>query len=108
MLRSGPTSTCELSARASKVARIPARLTAQTSAQRLHDGRAAAVDVDCGAGDVGTGVGGEETGEVRELLGASDPAQRNLLGAGRDIVLELDAGLLRGLHVLIGLDEADQ
>src|SRR6266478_6925729 len=75
---------------------------------RLHHWRAAAIDIDGGAGDVGCRIGNEKTGEVREFLGPPDAADRDVLDARVDVVLEWDAGLLRGAHVLIGLDETDQ
>src|SRR3954467_8925503 len=74
----------------------------------LNHRRAAAVDIDRGAGDVGAGVGGEKAGDVGELLGPPDAAERHLLGARGDVVLERDPRLGRGLHMLVGLDEADQ
>src|SRR5207245_297823 len=59
-------------------------------------------------GDVGAGIRREEAGHVGELLGLADAAERDFLGAGGHVVLELDASLLRRLHVLVRLDESDQ
>src|SRR5262245_17940405 len=58
----------------------------------LNHRRAAAVDVDGRAGDVGGGVGGEEARDVGEFLGAAETPERNVLGACCDIVREVNAG----------------
>src|SRR5262249_62132448 len=73
-----------------------------------HPRRAPAVDVDSRAGDVGAEIRHEEARHVGEFLGPPDAAERDVLGARGHVVLELDAGAFRGLHVMIGLDEADQ
>src|SRR5262245_9817520 len=70
--------------------------------------RAAAVDVDGGAGDVGAGVGGEQARDIGELLGPSHAAERNFLAARTLVVLEIDARLRGTAHVLVGFDQADQ
>ncbi len=98
---------------ATEVAQAPARgltrakeLIGRTAAVARHHRRMAAVDVDRRAGDVGACIGGQEAGEVGELLGLADAPQRNVLHAAGDVVLQRDALLRGALHVLIGFDEA--
>src|SRR6516165_7666404 len=73
-----------------------------------HDWRAPAVDVDRGAGDVGSGIRRKEARKVRELLCAADAAQRNVLGPSGHVVRERNAGSRGGLDMLVRLDEADE
>src|SRR5689334_18785903 len=63
----------------------------------LHYRRHVAVDVDCSASDVAREVGGQEAGQVRELLGRADAPERDIPSHLRE------KGLVRLVSTLLGV-----
>src|SRR3954451_12366779 len=78
---------------------------ANSSVCDLHHWRMPAIDVDRGPGDVGGLIRRQEACQIGELFRLADTAQRNVLGAARDVIRKWDAFLGGALHMLIGFDE---